>query len=108
MGADVMDYDELNTGKRREGSFSACSSWTQKVGLSIGAFAAGYILPMVGFDAKLGGAQRPETIVGIKIALAAIPLVGVALALMLVWRFPLTPERVREIRTQLEARRGKV
>lgn len=109
MGADVMDYDELNTGKRREGSFSACSSYTQKLGLSLGALVSGYVLPFVGFDAKLpGGVQTAETIFGIKAFLAGIPILGVTVALLLVLRFPLTKEKVAEIRAALEARRGRI
>lgn len=109
MGADVMDYDELSTGKRREGSFSACSSYTQKLGLSIGAGAAGWILPLIDFDAKReGGVQTAHTLFGIKFFLAGIPFVGVTLALLLVLRFPLTQEVVRDIRRKLEAKRGAV
>ena len=32
MTADVMDYDELESGKRREGAFAACGSWIMKFG----------------------------------------------------------------------------
>lgn len=110
MGADVMDYDELNTGKRREGSFSACSSYTQKLGLSLGALASGLVLEhMIGFDAKLpDGIQGAETIFGIKAYLAGIPLVGTTVALLLVLQFPLTQQKVAEIRAALEKRRGQV
>ncbi len=108
MGADVMDFDELNTGKRREGSFSACSSYTQKLGLSLGALASGIVLEkVIGFDAKLP-AQSAETLLGIKVYLAGIPIVGVTAALLLVLQFPLTQAKVAEIRSQLEAKRGKV
>jgi GPH family glycoside/pentoside/hexuronide:cation symporter len=108
MGADVMDYDELNTGKRREGSFSACSSYTQKLGLSLGAGCAGLILSATGFDAKLGGAQHPETLTLIRLFLAGIPIFGVSIALWLVLKFPLTREKVAELRQALELKRGKV
>lgn len=109
MGADAMDYDELDTGKRREGSFSACSSYTQKLGLSLGAGIPGWLLPLVAFDAKReGGVQTMQTIIGIKTILVGLPLLGVTAALLLVWRFPLSPAVVAEIRRKLEARRGKV
>jgi len=111
MGADAMDFDELysGSGKRREGSFSACSSYTQKLGLSLGAGIPGWLLPFVGFDSKLpGGTQAPETLIGIKALMIGIPLVGVTAALLLVLRFPLTRERVAEIRRLLEAKRGKI
>jgi len=109
MGADAMDFDELSTGKRREGSFSACSSYTQKLGLSLGAGAAGWLLPLVDFDAKLpGGMQTQATQNGIKLCLVGIPIIGVTLALLLVLRFPLTQAKMAEVRKALETKRGKV
>ena len=109
MGADCMDYDEIDTGKRREGSFSACSSYTQKLGLSLGAGAAGWLLPLINFDAQLpGGVQSASTIIGIKAYLVGIPLVGVTVALLLVLQFPITREIAADLRAKLEARRGKV
>ncbi|MBK9989712.1 MAG: MFS transporter [Verrucomicrobia bacterium] len=109
MGADCMDYDEIDTGKRREGSFSACSSYTQKLGLSLGAGAAGWLLPLIAFDSKLpDGVQTATTILGIKGYLVGIPLIGVTAALLLVMRFPITREIAADIRAKLEARRGTV
>jgi GPH family glycoside/pentoside/hexuronide:cation symporter len=39
--ADVIDYDELHTGKRREGSFTSCGTYILKLGNSLGGFLAG-------------------------------------------------------------------
>lgn len=108
IGADVMDYDELESGKRREGAFSACASWIMKVGMAVGIGISGWILQAAGFDAALGGAQDPQTLWWIRVLLAAIPIVGLVIALMALKAFGLTPERMHEIRTQLEARRGEV
>jgi GPH family glycoside/pentoside/hexuronide:cation symporter len=44
----------------------------------------------------------------IRLLFAVIPVVGLLLALVALSRFPLTQARMAEIRTQLEARRGKV
>jgi len=41
IGADVIDYDELTMGIRREGSFTACGSYVLKLGNSMGGFVAG-------------------------------------------------------------------
>jgi GPH family glycoside/pentoside/hexuronide:cation symporter len=108
IGADVIDYDELETGKRREGAFTACGSWIMKVGMAIGAGASGVILSATGFDAALGGAQAGHTIMMIRVLFMAVPIAGVALALLMIYFFPLTQEKMAEIRLQLEARRGHV
>jgi GPH family glycoside/pentoside/hexuronide:cation symporter len=59
--ADVIDYDELNTGKRREGSFTSCGTYILKLGSALGGLLAGYIISSVGGNAALQ-AGAPETI----------------------------------------------
>ena len=105
--ADVVDHDELQTGQRREGSFSACQSWISKVGIALGAGASGWILQFTGFDSHLD-LQSPDVIFMIRILLSGIPVIGLAIALVAMLRFPLTEERMHEIRAALEARRGQV
>jgi GPH family glycoside/pentoside/hexuronide:cation symporter len=105
---DVVDYDEMQTGQRREGSFSACQSWISKVGIALGVGASGWILQATGFDASKEGAQAPEAIFWIRILLSCIPVTGLVLALIAILRFPLTEARMLEIRGKLEATRGTV
>jgi GPH family glycoside/pentoside/hexuronide:cation symporter len=107
MRADILDYDELNTGKRREGSFESCISWIGKVGMALGAGVSFFILDWVGFDP--GAAQQSaRTIFMIRFLFAAIPIVGLIIALIALARFPLTHSVMMDIRRQLEMRRGKV
>ena len=107
IGADVMDYDELVTGRRREGAFSACGSWINKVGMAGGAGISFFILEWIGFNSNLA-VQSPQTIFMIRLLLMLIPIIGLVLSLMALMRFPLTQEKMTEIRQLLEARRGKV
>jgi len=107
MLADVVDHDELDSGQRREGSFSACQSWISKVGIAIGVGASGWILQFTGFDAALP-AQGEHTLFMMRLMLSAIPVLGLVAALIAILGFPLTETRMQEIRTALEARRGKV
>jgi GPH family glycoside/pentoside/hexuronide:cation symporter len=107
IGADVMDYDELESGRRREGSFAACGSWINKFGMAVGAGFGFFILEWIGFDSKLA-IQNDHTVFMIRFLLAAIPIIGLFLALIALARFPLSQAKMAEIRAQLEARRGKV
>jgi GPH family glycoside/pentoside/hexuronide:cation symporter len=108
IGADVIDYDELESGKRREGAFSACGSLFVKIGLAVGIGVSGFLLDGIGFDEKLGGNQSAETLTAMRLFLAGIPIVGLVVALAFILRFQLTRERSAEIRRELEARRGTV
>jgi len=106
--ADVVDADELDTGKRREGAFSATRSWIMKVGMAAGIFFSGVILQATGFDSALGANQSGNAIFNIRFYLAVIPIIGLVIAFVALLRFGLTPERMAEIRSELEARRGTV
>ncbi len=107
IGADVIDFDELKTGKRREGSFTACGSYILKLGNSAGYFVSGLILGWAGFNSAVA-VQSPKTIFWIRAMLATIPMVGLLIVILFILRLPLTRQKCEEIRTALEARRGTV
>jgi len=109
MCVDVVDYDELSSGKRREGAYNSTFSWVLKVGMSLSMLVVGPLLDNVtGFDVKLGGAQSPETFLWIRALFTGIPVAALLIAFLLIQLFPLTPEKMQELREQLEARRGTV
>jgi GPH family glycoside/pentoside/hexuronide:cation symporter len=106
--ADVMDYDELETGMRREGAFNACTSWLVKAAIATGTAVSGLILSLIGFDARLGGGQSAHALLMMRLLLPAVPVVGLSLSLYFVLKIPLTHEKMIEIRRVLEQRRGQV
>jgi len=108
IGADVIDYDELETGQRREGAFSACGSYLMKIGLAIGIGGSGFVLQWTGFDEALEGAQSAEALLQMRIYLAAIPIAGLVLAFIFLMMFGLTHEKSEQIREELEKRRGAI
>jgi GPH family glycoside/pentoside/hexuronide:cation symporter len=108
MSADVIDFDELSSKKRREGAYTATFSWVMKVGMMLSMLIGGPLLEATGFDAKLGGAQSPGAILGLRLAFAGIPVTALLIALVLIQFYPLGTERMRQIRTELELRRGTV
>jgi GPH family glycoside/pentoside/hexuronide:cation symporter len=75
--------------------------------MAIGAGFGFFLLEWIDFDSKVA-IQTPHTIFMIRFLLAAIPIIGLILAMVALARFPLSQERMAEIRLQLEARRGKV
>ncbi|MEO8182076.1 MAG: MFS transporter [Deltaproteobacteria bacterium] len=109
MCVDVVDYDEIESSQRREGAYSSMFSWVLKFGMSVSMLVMGPLLDDVsGFDAKLGGNQAPETIFAIRALFTGLPVAALLAALVLIQMYPLTRERMQEIRAQLEARRGTV
>lgn len=106
MKADVCDYDELNTGLRREGMYATFNAWIAKTVSSLAAVVSGGILVMTGFDASLEGNQAPETIQWMRILFVAVPVVGFFIAMYLIWRYPLTQQSIEEIQDELEKRKA--
>ncbi len=108
MKADICDDDELNNGSRREGMFGAVGGWVMKVTMAFTFLLGGLAVEFTGFDIKLGANQDPDSLFMMRIFFSSIPAVANILAFgMLMW-YPLTEERMFQIRTQLEARRGEV
>lgn len=108
MLADVCDDDELRYGLRREGMLGSLFSWIQKTGYALAFFGAGLALNIVGFDAAAGGAQAPETLLGMRLMLAVSTGIWAIIALVLLSFYPLSKARAYEIRDELEARRGRI
>ncbi len=105
MMADVTDIDELNTGFRREGMFGAVMAFLGKIISTIQPLLAGVVLVAAGFDASLGADQAPETIFRMRLMFSIIPASLLLLALLALWRYPLTRERMAEVKAMLQERR---
>jgi GPH family glycoside/pentoside/hexuronide:cation symporter len=105
MTADVIDLDELNTGKRREGIFGAIYWWMVKVGFAVAGLLSGAIMTLVGFDAT-ASAQPEGAIAGLRIFYSAIPILGTLVAIYVMRDYDVTEERSNEIRAALNARKG--
>jgi len=108
MTADVCDLDELNNGMpRKEGTFGAIYWWMVKLGQALALVLGGAVLKMVGFDQTLAQ-QTAETMTKLRVADIVIPAFTAGLAILVMWKYSLTEERAREIKAELEARRGKL
>lgn len=106
MIADVVDYDELRTGTRREGMFGAIFSWMLKLALASALLINGYILDGLGVDNALGMNQPEGALDTIVNLLGILPVIGAAIAFYFIYQYSLNDNRMVEIRAELEERRG--
>jgi GPH family glycoside/pentoside/hexuronide:cation symporter len=102
--ADAVDADELRSGVRREGLFSAASAFMMKTMLAIGAGVSGILIQWTGFDASLGGDQ-PEGVFDRMLLTFAAKGLLLALGFIALHKYPLTEARVAEIQAALRTRR---
>jgi len=105
MKADAAEYEELRTGRRREGSLNAFYSWFVKVALTLGVGLNGVLFTLSGFDVKLA-AQPAEVLMRMKAVFIICPILLWVCALLVLRSFVLTRGRMRSIRDELEIRRG--
>ncbi|MCP4995510.1 MAG: MFS transporter [Gammaproteobacteria bacterium] len=106
MVADVCDYDELQTGERREGMFGSIFWWVVKLGMALALALSGILLNITGFDVELGANQTESTILLMRLFDVMIPIVTSAIAIWAIYYFPITEEKAHQIRVELEQRRG--
>jgi GPH family glycoside/pentoside/hexuronide:cation symporter len=106
MICEVVDADELETRKRREGMYGSIYWWVVKVGMAAALAAGGFLLNWTGFDVDLE-AQTSQTIVLMRACDAFIPFAASAIAIWSIATYSLTEQRAHEIREELEARRGE-
>ncbi len=101
---DVIELDELNTGRRREGTFYAFMTLLQKIGLALGIYLVGLALEVSGFDNELVQ-QSDSALTAIRFFAGPVPLVLLICGMILVYFYPLTREMHAEIMLKLAERK---
>ena len=96
MHADIVDYDELHTGKRREAQFSAFWAIIPKFALIPGASIPIAILAEAGYRANQP--QTPEVVMTLRVLFALVPAAFNAIGLSIMWWYPLSEKAHAEIR----------
>jgi GPH family glycoside/pentoside/hexuronide:cation symporter len=104
MLADICDEDELNTGKRREGSYQAVYNWWWKIGISGAFFVSGFLLRSTGFNEKFA-AQSDSTLFWLRVWEIGLPSVMCLISVLLLIKYPLTEQRAYEIKDLLTKRK---
>lgn len=100
FAADICDEDELNTGHRREGVYSAVFALVYKSAIGIVALGSGALLAWAGVAGQ-ESMLSADTLLTVRIAYLAIPVGFLSLAIISMWYYPLTRQRVEAIQLQL-------
>lgn len=105
MYADTADYAEWKQGRRATGLVFSASIFSQKQGWAIGAAVALGLMSSVGFQAN--AVQTPESLHGLLLLMSLIPAALGVVSILLVLFYPLNEAKVRQIESDLKARRGR-
>jgi len=105
MFADIVDHQELITGRRATGLIFSSSSMSQKLGWALGAAMSGWILAVFKYvpDAVQ---QSSQTLFGEHVMISLMPAVCCILAFVGMLFYPLSDKRVKEISEELEVKRA--
>jgi len=104
MKADVIDLDTLNSGENRAALFFSSWSFAQKATGTIGGSLALFGLALFGFDPGAGAANGPDELFGVRFLFSTFPSLFYLTGAAVVWTYPITEERQREIRAAIDAR----
>lgn len=100
MIADVIDLDELNTGKRAEGSYYGCLTLFYKLSQSVTLLLIGFILDLVKFDATLP-LQAESTVIILGLMLSIGSGLSFIAALFSISRYNLNRSSVENIQKKI-------
>jgi hypothetical protein len=94
MVPDIIEYDQVQTGQRREGSYYAFASFFQKLATGAAIWALGQALAWTGYLTPQPGEplpiQPPEAVAAIRAFMAPVPALLLILAIVCAWRYPIT------------------
>ena len=104
MQADVIDYEELRSGERKEGEIIGLWAVSKKLAAAFGVFLAFPILGAVGY---VPNAAQPEAVVlTLKILYALVPSLFNLLGLWVAWHYPIDKTAHEKILEAVRARRA--
>lgn len=111
MLPDVIEEDELETGKRREGVFYGFFVLLQKLGLALGLFLVsqalnltGYITPPANVTAPI---EQPDSaLFAIRLMIGPVPALILAAGMVLVYLYPITKAKHEATLQELARRRA--
>ncbi len=112
MLPDVIELDELQTGRRREGAFYGFFVLLQKLGLAVGLFLVSQVLAWAGYITPPPNAATPivqpdSALLAIRWMIGPVPAIVLLIGMWLVWRFPITKAQHEQTLAELQTRRER-
>jgi GPH family glycoside/pentoside/hexuronide:cation symporter len=103
MTADVIDVDEVNTGKRREGIFGAIYWWFVKVGYGIAGALSGLIITIVEFNSELATVDQQSAVDELHAYFCFFPMLGTIIAMFIMRNYSISEEKANQIKKTLKS-----
>jgi glycoside/pentoside/hexuronide:cation symporter, GPH family len=108
MLPDVIELDELNTGRRREGFFYSFMVFSQKICLGFAVALMLQSLQATGFKPpvdNIAQVQSPEVLMALRWSIGPIPTISLICGLICAYFYPITKERHQQTLLALAERK---
>lgn len=105
---DVIDYQEVKTGERNDGTVYAIYSFARKMGQAVAGGIGGFALAAIGYVSSTEGIEQSLAVKnGIYNLITIVPAICYAVVfLLLTFAYPLTKKKVEENAVLLKERRA--
>lgn len=104
MMADVCDLDHIESGSERMGLYYSLLQLSSKFASGTGLLIGFSFLTVFGFDPELGLNNTEEALNRLRYLVVALPVLAYAAVAALLWRYPISRERQRQMRKLIEER----
>ena len=99
MLPDIMEYDYLRSGMRREGIYAGVASFIEKTAYALAGIVIGAFLSVMQFDKTLPAGSQPDSaLFAIICCTALVPIGAYALKLLPLWFYDLDETKLQSAR----------
>ncbi|MBT3898551.1 MAG: hypothetical protein HOF32_07695, partial [Gammaproteobacteria bacterium] len=102
--SDIIDYDEVQTGKRKEGTYFAAWNLVFKSATGFTLMLTGFVLSASGFEPNVAQTETAKT--ALLTLYAIFPLVCYSIGALIFSRFSLNEAEYEKIREELDSRQA--
>ncbi len=109
MCADVIDIDTAQTGQRRAGAYMSIWSMVKKGSYALGTMIGLVLVVYWGFDSLAEpreSANSEFSLLMLACTYSVLPAIFKFVGMPLLWIYPLTEERLREIQAEIQMKHG--
>jgi GPH family glycoside/pentoside/hexuronide:cation symporter len=108
MVPDIIEFDQAETGERREGSYYAFFSFFQKLATGVAVWAMGQALAATGYLTPVRELPLPiqpdAAVNAIRLFMGPIPAILLIMSILFAWRTNITREKHHQMVEQLKGR----
>lgn len=102
---DVIEYDEMKSGERREGLYSGFASLMRQISTSGALYMIGILLESSGYTANVD--QTPETLMMIRVIIGPLAAGMYLISMLAIWFYPIDSDFHKRMNLILEKKRKR-